>query len=86
MPAYIGNGQPQATKTIWSGLTSWLGGGAPAYKPAPAATPAATSSPSLSASASSSPSATTAATEPRVIAIIVPRGFFPAWDCPDPQQ
>ncbi|HTR56465.1 MAG TPA: hypothetical protein VMJ10_37585, partial [Kofleriaceae bacterium] len=68
-----------------SGLTSWFGGTAPAYKQAaPAATPAATTSPSSATSASST--ATPPATEPRVIAIIVPRGYFPAWDCPDPQQ
>ena len=84
MPTYIGNGQPQATNSFWSGLTSWFGGGsgAPVYKPAPSSTPSA----SLSTSSGWGSNANSVAAQPQVIAIVVPHGFFPAWACPDPQQ
>jgi hypothetical protein len=82
-PAYIGSGQPTAGKSIWSGLTSWFGGAAPAYKPAASSTsPSAssTTTPGTNANASSSAQPT------RVIVIVPHGGFIPACEWPDPQQ
>jgi hypothetical protein len=72
-PAYIGNGQPQTGKSLWSGLTSWFGGSTPAYKPAPS-------------SSTTSASAPSAVQPPRVIVIVPHGGFIPACEWPDPQQ
>jgi hypothetical protein len=78
-PTYLGNGQPQAGKSMWSGLTSWFGRSSPAYKPA-ASTTNANSSTSGDANAPSSGQPT------RVIIIVPHGGFIPGIEWPDAQQ
>jgi hypothetical protein len=92
-PPYIGNGQPQAAKSAWSGLTSWFGGTAPAYKPAPtapsstSASKATTSTASASAPTDTDDATTSSSAQPTRVIIIVPHGgFIPGVEWPDSQQ